>query len=210
MALTFDETITSRERLRELGGGEAFDLVINKSIDHIDDMCARFIAATPFVMVSTRGADGLLDMSPKGDPAGFVEVLDPKTLAIPDRLGNKRFDTFENLFENPEVGLFFMIPGNKDTLRVSGTGKLVRDSALQARMAVNGKEPNFVLIVTVQEAMMHCPKCMVRSHLWEPEKWPDLSQVPTLAEAMVVHAALSETTQDMQDLIDMDGEKRLY
>ncbi|HIF08675.1 MAG TPA: pyridoxamine 5'-phosphate oxidase family protein [Sneathiellales bacterium] len=206
---TFDEIITSREQLRAIVG-EPFDVVVNKSIDHIDDICRRFIAASPFIMVATKGGNGLFDMSPKGDPAGFVEVLDDHTLAIPDRLGNKRHDTFENLLNNPEVGLFFLIPGNADTLRVSGTAKIVRDKALQARLAVNGKEPEFVLIVTVKEAMTHCPKCVKRSRLWEPDKWPDRSDVPTLAEAMVVHAKLSESVDELQELIDEDGKKRLY
>ena len=147
----------------------------NKVIDHVDDICRRFIAACPFVMVASRGADGRMELSPKGDPAGFVAVLDEKTLAIPDRLGNHRLDTFENLLTHPDVALFFMIPGNGDTLRISGTGRIVRDSSLQARLAVNGKDPNLVLVVTVEEAFMHCPKCMIRSRLWGPDHWPDRS-----------------------------------
>jgi uncharacterized protein len=209
MTLSFDEVITTREQLREITG-EPFDVVVNKSIDHIDEICRRFIAAAPFLMISTRGADGLHDISPKGDPAGFVQVLDDHTLAIPDRLGNKRHDTFENLLVNPEIGLFFLIPGNADTLRVSGTAKIVRDKALQARFAIRGKEPEFVIVVTVEEAMTHCPKCVRRSHLWDPDQWPDRSDVPTLAEAMVVHAALSETVDELQDMIDDDGVKRMY
>jgi PPOX class probable FMN-dependent enzyme len=185
-------------------------VVSHKTIDHIDDICRRFIAASPFVMVASRGADGRLDLSPKGDPPGFVAVLDQKTLAIPDRPGNNRLDTFENLLVNPEVGLFFVIPGNGDTLRVSGKAQLVRDRTLQERLAVNGKDPNFVLIVLVEEAFMHCPKCIVRSRLWKPELWPDRSDVPTLAEAMVAHGALSETVAEMQAIIDNDGAKRLY
>jgi len=170
----------------------------------------RFIAACPFVMVATRGADGRLDLSPKGDPAGFVAVLDEKTLAIPDRLGNNRLDTFENLLVHREVGLFFIIPGNGDTLRVSGMGRIVRDNALQAKLAVDGKVPNLVLVVSVEEAFMHCPKCTVRSRLWRPELWPDCADVPTLAEAMVAHGALSESVPEMQAIIDNDGATRLY
>ena len=102
-----------------------------KIIDHIDGICRRFIAACPFVLVASRGADGRLDVSPKGDPSGFVAVLDEKTLAIPDRPGNHRHDTFENLLVHREVALLFLIPGNGDTLRVSGKGRIVRDGALQ-------------------------------------------------------------------------------
>jgi PPOX class probable FMN-dependent enzyme len=205
----FDEVITTRERLRELHGkpGPASS---NKVIGHIDDICRRFIAACPFVMVATRGADGRLDLSPKGDPAGFVAILDEKTLAIPDRLGNNRLDTFENLLAYPEIGLLFIIPGNNDTLRVSGKGRMVRDDGLQSRLAVNGKAPNLVLVVSVEEAFMHCPKCMVRGKMWKPEAWPDRSDVPSLAEGFVAHAALARSVADMQAIIDNDEATRLY
>jgi PPOX class probable FMN-dependent enzyme len=162
------------------------------------------------VLVASRGADGRLDLSPKGDPEGFVVVLDDKTLAIPDRLGNNRLDTFENLLVHPEIGLLFVIPGNGDTLRVSGRGQIVRDEALQSRLAVNGKSPHLILIVTVEEVFLHCPKCMVRSSLWRPKEWPDRANVPTLAEAMVAHGALSESVPEAQTIIDSDGATRLY
>ena len=208
MEIGFDEVIATSERLRELTK-QPSHRAKNKIINHIDEICRRFIAACPFVLVATRGADGRIDLSPKGDPPGFVNVLDEKTLAIPDRPGNHRLDTFENLLTHSEVGLFFMIPGNGDTLRVSGTGRIVRDSSLQARLAVNGKDPNLVLIVTVEEAFMHCPKCMVRSRLWSPEHWPNRSNVPSLAEAIVAHAKPSETVTEVQAIID-DSTARLY
>lgn len=204
----FDEVITTRQRLRELSGGPS-SRARGKVIDHIDALCRRFIAACPFVMVATRGADRQMDVSPKGDPPGFVAVLDEKTLAIPDRPGNHRLDTFENVLTHPEVGLFFMIPGNGDTLRVSGAGRIVRDSSLQSRLAANGKAPNLALIVTVEEAFMHCPKCMIRSRLWSPDHWPNRSDVPSLAEAIVAHAKPPETVAEVQAIID-DSIARLY
>jgi uncharacterized protein len=204
----FDEVITTQQRLRELSR-QPSHRASNKVIDHVDDICRRFIAACPFVMVASRGADGRMELSPKGDPPGFVAVLDEKTLAIPDRPGNHRLDTFENLLTYSEVGLFFMIPGNGDTLRISGTGRIVRDSALQARLTVNGNDPNLVLIVTVEEAFMHCPKCMIRSKLWSPDHWPNRSNVPSLAEAIVAHAKPSETVTQVQAIID-DSVARLY
>jgi PPOX class probable FMN-dependent enzyme len=202
------EVIETHKRLRELSKQPSFR-ANNKIIDHIDEICRRFIAACPFVLVASRGADGRIDVSPKGDPPGFVAVLDDKTLAIPDRPGNHRLDTFENLLTHPEIGLLFLIPANGDTLRVSGKGKIVRDSTLQAKLAVNGKGPNLVLIVTVEEAFMHCPKCVVRSGLWVPERWPDRSRVPTLAEAIVAHAKPAEAIDDVQAIID-DSNARLY
>ncbi len=204
----FEEIITTRQRLRELSK-QPSQRASNKVIDHLDDICRRFIAACPFVIVASRGADGRMELSPKGDPPGFVAVLNETTLAIPDRLGNNRLDTFENLLSYPDLALIFMIPGNGDTLRVSGTGKIVRDASLQARLAINGKAPNLVLIVTVEEAFMHCPKCVVRSRLWSPEHWPDRSNVPSLAEAIVRHAKPSETIAEVQAIID-DSIERLY
>jgi uncharacterized protein len=204
----FEEIITTRQRLRELSK-QPSQRASNKVIDHLDDICQRFIAACPFVIVASRGADGRMELSPKGDPPGFVAVLNETTLAIPDRLGNNRLDTFENLLSYPDLALIFMIPGNGDTLRVSGTGRIVRDRALQTRLAVDGKAPNLVLIVTVEEAFMHCPKCVVRSRLWSPEHWPDRSNVPSLAEAIVGHAKPSETIAEVQAIID-DSIERLY
>lgn len=208
METQFEEVIATHERLRELSK-QPSHRASTKIIDHIDDICRRFIAACPFVVVSSRGLDGLMDLSPKGDPPGFVAVLDDKTIAIPDRLGNDRLDTFENLLAYPHVGLLFMIPGHGDTLRISGKGKIVRDAALQNRLTVNGKPPNLVLIVTVEKAHMHCPKCMMRSNLWRPERWPDRSNVPSFAEAIVAHTRTSETVAEVQAVID-DRTKDLY
>jgi PPOX class probable FMN-dependent enzyme len=205
----FEEIITTRERLREVKGPPASRAAV-KDIDRIDDICRRFIAASPFIVIATRGEDGRLSVSPKGDPAGFVTVLDEKTLAIPDRLGNGRLDTFENLLTNPEIGVFFLIPGNGDTLRVSGKGYIVRDTELQNKFVVNGKVPELVLVISVENAFMHCPKCVIRSKLWKPEQWPDRSNVPTLAEALVAHAALGDTVPEMQAYVDRDATTRLY
>jgi PPOX class probable FMN-dependent enzyme len=209
MLTMFEEVITTSGRLREVSKLPGH-LVNNKTIDHIDDICRRFIAASPFVVVATRGGDNRLDLSPKGDPAGFVAVLDEKTLAIPDRLGNNRLDTFENLLVNPEIGLCFLIPGHGDTLRVSGKGKIVRDMKLQERLAVKGKFPNLILVVSVDEAFLHCPKCVIRSGLWKPDQWPDSSRVPTLAEAMIAHGALSESRAQIDAVIEDSNIKRLY
>jgi PPOX class probable FMN-dependent enzyme len=205
----FEEVITTRQRLRELHKMPSH-LVSDKTIDHIDDICRRFIAASPFVVIATRGGDNLLDLSPKGDPAGFVAVLDEHTLAIPDRLGNNRLDTFENVLVDPGVGLCFLIPGHGDTLRVSGKGRIVRDTALQDRLAINGKPPHLVLVVSVDEAFLHCPKCVIRSGLWQPDRWPDRSGVPTLAEAMIAHGALLESTAEVEARIHDSNTKRLY
>ena len=205
----FEEVITTRDRLRAVIG-EPSHRVAAKVIDHIDDICRRFIAASPYAVIATRGSDGRLDLSPKGDPAGFVAVLDKKTIAIPDRLGNKRIDSFENLLVHPEVGLLFVIPGYAFTLRVSGKGSLVRDANLQERLAVAGQQPQLVLVVTVEEAFMHCAKSIARAKLWKPEDWPDTASVPSLAEAMVAHGKLAETQAEMGAIIEKDFCTRMY
>ncbi|AMA57805.1 pyridoxamine 5'-phosphate oxidase family protein [Bradyrhizobium sp. CCGE-LA001] len=208
MSMRFDEVIATQERLRELSDLPSFR-ARNKVIDHVDEICRRFIAACPFVLVASRGADGHIDVSPKGDPAGFVAVLDDRTLAIPDRRGNNRLDTFENLLVHPEIGLLFMIPGHGDTLRISGTGTIVRDGALQARLAVEGKPPNLILVIEINEVFLHCPKCVVRSKLWSPEHWPNRSSLPSLAHAIVTHARSGETEAEVQAVID-HGIANLY
>lgn len=205
----FDEVISDRERLREIIGMPS-SRVTAKVIDHIDDICRRFIAASSFVVIATRGTDGLPDVSPKGDPAGSVAVLDEKTLAVPDRLGNKRVNSFENLLVNPEVALLFMVPGYGYTLRVAGTARIVRDAELQSRLAVSGQVPHVVLIVTVKQAFMHCAKSIARAGLWTPEAWLNAKDVPTLAEAMVAHGKLAETRSEMQAMIERDFSTRMY
>jgi PPOX class probable FMN-dependent enzyme len=182
MTYRFEEVIETPERLRQIVSRPT-QAIAEKVINHIDDICRRFIAASPFAVIATKGADGLIDMSPKGDPKGFVAVLDEKTLAILDRPGNRRVDSFENILVNQEIGLIFLIPGYGYTLRVSGSASIVRDTALQRQLATDGKPPDLVLVVTVQQAFMHCAKCIARSKLWQPGAWPTTDNVPSLAEA---------------------------
>jgi len=210
MAHTFDETITSRERLREVIGGQPSQSSADKAIDRIDEACARFIAAAPFVLIATRGEDGGMDISPKGDPAGFVRVLDERTLAIPDRPGNRRLDTFENVLDNPQVGLIFLVPGVTHTLRVSGTARIVSDPALAETMRVKRHAPSLILVVDVQEAFMHCAKCMMRSGLWDPDTWNRQPDVPTLGEAIIAHAKLTDSLREVEDRISDSYRTKMY
>lgn len=203
------DILTTIAQLRDIVGPVG-EKVANKTIDHIDGICATFISMSPYLVMATRGQDGLLDQSPKGDPAGFVEVLDHKTIAIPDRLGNGRFDSYENLLADPSIALIFLIPGHTDTLRVAGEGRISRAPELLARYPVHGKEPRFVLLVTVRQAFLHCSKSTVRAGLWRKETWPDSSCVPSLAQAMVAHGKLALGVAEMQEIIDRDGKNRLY
>jgi PPOX class probable FMN-dependent enzyme len=184
--------------------------VDNKVIDHIDDLSQRFIAASSLVVLSSARQDGALDMTPRGDPAGFVKVINPKLIAIPDRPGNKRMDTFENLFGNQNIGVIFVIPGHRDTLRVSGKGAVVRDAKLGDQLAVNGRPAELILLVHVERVMCHCPKAFIRGKVWEPNDWPDTSDVPSLAEMMKAHGAMAETLQEVEEGVREDRETNLY
>jgi hypothetical protein len=205
----FRDVVTTEEELRAVLGTPN-KRVDAKVISMVDEEAARFIAASPFVLIATANAHGEVDVSPKGDPAGFVKVLDEKTLAIPDRLGNRRIDSFRNILENPDVGLIFLIPGVNHTLRVSGKAIIVRDEALRQTMAVGGRIPDHAIVVGVERVLSHCPKCMIRSHLWQPDAWPDAGRVPSLAEILVAHTQLPETVDDIQAILDNDAVERLY
>lgn len=205
----FRDVVTSEEELRAIVGHPK-QRTLDKVTRTIDENSRRFIAHAPFVLIASVMESGLVDISPKGDPAGFVKVLDEATLAIPDRLGNRRLDTFRNILKNPNVGLIFLIPGTSHTLRVSGKATIVRDEELRRSMAVKGKLPDHVIVLAVEHVLAHCPKCMTRSGLWKPETWPDAAEIPSLAETIVAHARLDLTVDEMQCVIDEDGRDRLY
>ncbi len=205
----FENIVESIDAVHDLLGQPA-DAAVAKVIDEIDDVCRGIIAKSPFVLIASADRSGRLDLSPKGDPAGFVRILDSKRLAIPDRLGNRRADTFSNVLENPRVGLLFVIPGKKETLRISGEARIVADAALRESMAVNGRAPKLVLVVYVEEIMIHCPKCMQRSKLWEPEHWPDHSDTATINEAVVRHAKLDVTPEEFDRRARESGIRELY
>ena len=204
----FRDVVTREEELRAVGHPPQRSVA--KVVQVIDEHGQRFIAHAPFVFVASAGAGGMIDVSPKGDPAGFVKVLDERTIAVPDRLGNRRLDTFRNVLQNPNVGLIFVIPGVTYTLRVSGKAIIVRDLELRQSMAVNGKLPDHVLVVGVEHVLSHCPKCMIRSGLWQPDAWPDTTTLPTFAETLIAHAKLAETVEEVQAIIDRGNRERLY
>jgi PPOX class probable FMN-dependent enzyme len=172
--------ITTLAELRELFGTPS-ERAVGKELSRLDGYFRRFIARSPFVTLATSGADGRCDVSPKGDEPGFVAVLDDHTLAIPDRPGNKRFDSLQNIMSNPHVGLLFMVPGMDETLRVNGTAELVRDPDLLDQLSVNGKQPMLAIVVHVEEAYFHCGRCSLRAQIWDPEKYIDRTELPSLA-----------------------------
>jgi uncharacterized protein len=151
-----------------------------KSLHRIDIHARDFIARAPFVCIGTQNADGRADVSPRGDPAGFVRVLDDRTLAIPDRPGNNRLDTLVNILTNPAIGLLFLIPGFDDSMRVNGQASLTTDPGILEPMAVNGRTPKIAIIVLVTEVFIHCAKALRRSHLWDHAHRQDRAAMPSL------------------------------
>ncbi|MEV0714391.1 pyridoxamine 5'-phosphate oxidase family protein [Asanoa sp. NPDC050611] len=165
--------VTSHEELRELLG-EVGRRAAEKDRKELHQLDRDWLAASPFCLVSTSGAGGTCDVSPKGDPAGFTVVVDDTTIAIPERPGNKRADGFHNVIDNPHVGLIYLIPGRTDSLRINGRATIMRDAPYFDQMAVKGRRPEFALQVEIEQIFYHCAKAFLRSHLWQPDTWqPD-------------------------------------
>ena len=202
----FERIITSEDELRSILGTPT-KRAADKVIDHIDEHCAGLIAHSPFLIIASADSEGNMDVSPKGDPAGFVKVLDEHTIVIPDRKGNKRGDTFSNILQNPKVGLIFLTPGYQETLRVSGSARIVTDPSLLESMAHNGKLPMFATVVDVEKALFHCAKCIIRSGLWEHE---GVDGVPNYGSILVDHASLDQTAEEVQLDIDESKIANLY
>ena len=175
---------------------------IRKELNKLDGHCRSFIARSPFVLIGSSDGKGNADVTPKGDKPGFAAILDDSTIAIPDRPGNNRLDTLENIVANPAVGLLFLIPGMNETLRVNGEARIAVDAALRERLTVEGKPPQSVVIVTVKAAYMHCAKAFMRSELWKPESWPDRGTMPTLGQILRDQMAVDRTAKETDRWLD--------
>jgi PPOX class probable FMN-dependent enzyme len=163
-----------------------------------------WIARSPFCLISTSAADGTCDVSPKGDPPGFVHVLDNTTLAIPERPGNRRADGYRNVLSNPHVGLIFLVPGRTDTLRVNGRARLVSDAPFFDDMVVKGHRPLLALVVDVEQIFFHCSKAFLRSQLWDPDSWAAASDgLPSRAQ---IAQALERPDTPLEELERYYGE----
>lgn len=206
---TAKKPVESVEKLKSILGPD-FPSQVAKVIDHIDDHCKTWIERSPFVTIASCNAKGQMDVSPKGDPAGFVKVLDEMTLAVPDRIGNHRGDTFMNVLENPRIGLMFVIPIRKEVVRVCGSAQVVMDEELLSMMEVNGHRPDLALLVRVEEAFFHCGKSMIRSRMWQPDMWPSIDGLPTYAEALKAHGNLPDPVDDLEDRMAYNETDRLY
>ncbi|HVL25597.1 MAG TPA: pyridoxamine 5'-phosphate oxidase family protein [Thermomicrobiales bacterium] len=172
--------VTTIDELREINGFPRPE-TRDKETDHLTPLLVDYIAASPFFLLATAGADGTCDVTPRGDAAGAVRVLDERTIALPDRLGNRRMDSLQNLVTNPHVGLLFLIPAVDETVRVNGRAVITRDPELLATLAMRGKAPNLVIVVEIDQVYTHCARAFLRSGLWQPETWPDPDAIPSMA-----------------------------
>ena len=194
------EFVISDERTLRSQFSELSPLAAKKCLSALDRHAQDFIKRSPFLCLGTQNADGKADVSPRGDPAGFVKVLDPQTLAIPDRPGNNRLDSLANIVANPNVGLLFLVPGFDETLRVNGTATLVTDPDLLKTMSVRDRAPKLTIVVSVSEVFLHCAKAFRRSHLWDPEHFQDRSEMPSLSRIILDQTTGAPNDAEMQKL----------
>ncbi|MDH2399833.1 pyridoxamine 5'-phosphate oxidase family protein [Bradyrhizobium sp. SSUT18] len=186
-------------------------LVSAKQLDRLDAHCCRFIAKSPLVIIGSSHPERGHDVSPRGDAPGFVRIFDQRHLAIPDRPGNNRLDTVENLLTESSVGLLFMIPGIDELLRVNGTAALTRSQSLLESMAVRDKVPKLAIVVTVAEAFLHCSKALKRACLWGDDYRLDRSELPTLGRMLADQTKPpGVTAADIDSRIDADARNNLY
>ena len=171
------QTLVDVSQLRALYGAPS-DLAVRKSLPRLDRHCREFIRLSPFLLVSTQGPDGA-DISPRGDPSGFVGIEDDVTILIPDRPGNNRVDTLENILHNPRIGVIFLVPGLSESLRINGVAEIVVGPELR-RLAHLGRVPKTAIRVRIEEVFFHCAKALIRSKLWDPETRVPQGSLPPL------------------------------
>jgi PPOX class probable FMN-dependent enzyme len=189
------------------------ELAIQKFQDRLGIHAQEFIRRSPFLCLGTQSVDGRADVSPRGDPPGFVRILDDRTLAIPDRPGNNRLDSLSNILSNPSVGLLFIVPGFDDTLRVNGRARLVTNPDLLGTMRVNDRVPTLAIVVEVREVFMHCAKAFRRSHLWDASHHQDRRQMPSLIKIILDETTGAPAPEEMQKIdagLEEDYKRTLY
>ena len=193
--------ITSVEALRAIYPSPS-ERALKKQLDKLDRHCRSFIGLSPFVVISSVGADGLADASPRGDRPGFVQILDDHTIAVPDWPGNNRLDTLSNIIVRPSVGLLFLVPGVDETLRVNGEAELRDDEDLRSLFERSGKLPRLVILVHVKEAYLHCAKALMRSRLWDPTSRIERSLLPTMNEMLQDQIGAAGPIEPQEDMIE--------
>ncbi len=183
MSQTGTETrIETKEDLRAYYGPPN-ERAARKQMPKLDAHAKNFIALSPFMVIASATPDGT-DASPKGDPPGFVKVLDDNTLLIPDRPGNNRVDTMSNVMESAHVGMLFLVPGMCETLRVNGRARVTTDPEVLAPHAIKGKLPRSAMIIEVDEVYLHCGKALLRADLWNPERHIERKSFPSMGQML--------------------------
>jgi uncharacterized protein len=200
--------ISSEAELTELLGAP-MPRAVTKERTRLHERDREWLAAAPFCLVATSGADGTCDVSPKGDPPGFTLVLDDQTIAIPERPGNRRADGFRNILANPHVGLIYLVPGRKETLRINGRARLIREAPFFEEMIVKGHRPQLAVVVEIEQIFFHCMKAFLRSKLWEPESWrPDA--LPPHAQIVKSVQPCEETLEELENYYGPQYAARIY
>jgi PPOX class probable FMN-dependent enzyme len=207
--MPFQHVLTTEAEIREIVG-EPLERSIRKERDNIDELCRGFIARSSFLLMATSALDGTCDVSPKGDAAGFVKVLDGKRLIIPERNGNKRLDGIRNLLVNPHIGLIFVIPGCEYTLRINGRAYVTRDPELLAATAAHNVTPQLVIGVEIEQAFFHCVKAFRRAQLWAHEQWPDLADLPSYACTVFDQIRPGNATLEEYERVIEESNAKLY
>jgi len=203
------EYITSLDELRAIAG-EPRQTARNKVQRELDEHARDYVTRSRFCLLATAASDGSCDVSPRGEPGAIALVLDPSTLVLPDRPGNKRLDSFTNILQNPHVGLLFLMPPMTETLRVNGSARLVRDAPYLADLAVDGRPPRFAVEVTVEEVYLHCAKAFLRSGLWQPDSWAERESLPSAAQIWRDHARLSAEVAAIEANLEEGYRTTLY
>lgn len=201
--------LTDQASLREIIGPK-MPLAIEKEMPRLDEHCRRFIALSPFLCLGTMGADGKADVSPRGDPPGFVKVLDDRTILIPDRPGNRRVDSMSNILTNPSVGLLFLVPGMEETLRLNGQASITTDPALLTDMPVDGKVPKLAIKVEIGEVFFHCGKALKRSRLWDPATRIERKTFPSMGQLIHDQRKTSLTVEALDKFVEDNYTNELY
>ncbi|MDQ0115095.1 MSMEG_1061 family FMN-dependent PPOX-type flavoprotein [Paenibacillus harenae] len=185
-----DEVIHSIQQLQEIVG-MPHEAVVKKTISVIDDHIRAYLAKCPLFFLATASEEGLCDVSPRGDEPGFIKVLDERTLAFPERLGNRRIDSMHNLFANPRLGMICILPGMEEVLRINGKATIVSNPSLMESMHLNGRPPLFVVKVEVEECFVHCPRALKFSKIWDEDTWLQREERPSAKEMFEAHIQMN-------------------
>jgi uncharacterized protein len=202
--------ITTEAELREALGGYPSGRAVTKERTSLHPLQIEWLRTSPFCVLATSDAEGNCDASPKGDPAGqLIHVLDPRTIVIAERPGNKRADGYLNILSNPRVGVLSLIPGRNDTLRINGRARLVRDAPYFDELAVRGKRPVLAIVIEIEQVFSHCAKAFMRSGLWDQSAWPSVEDMPSVAALCKAVQTTTETLEELEAYYSKSNYERL-